>query len=226
MLQPIYDTKEEEIYAVEALARIKEGRKFLPAGMFIDTIYEIGLITELDVLVLDAIMAKKEYILEKNIKVFINSSPQSLASEKYIRHLHRFLNNFSIDNVIIEITEQQALKNIDAIKEFYEKYGVKFAIDDFGSGYSALKTVSDLVEIGLIEVLKIDGTLIYNMDKKIQTQKIVQIITQMCETFGVYSLAEFIENKETLDILKRFGTQLAQGFYLSKPLIIEELRAI
>ena len=226
MLQPIYDLQNDEIYAVEALARFKEGRKLLPAGIFIDTVYEIGLITELDILVLDAIMAKKKYITEKNIKVFINSAAQSLANEKYIKYLDRFLSNFSIDNIIIEITEQQALKNLDTIKEFYEKYGVKFAIDDFGSGYSALKTVSDLVEIGLVEVLKIDGALIYNMDKNIQTQKIVHIITQMCETFGIYSLAEFIENKETLDILKVFGTRLAQGFYLSKPLIIEELRAL
>ncbi len=226
MLQPIYDIKKDDIYAVEALARFKEGRKLLPAGIFIDTVYEIGLITELDILVLDAIMGKKEYILEKKIKVFINSAAESLASEKYLKHLHRFLHNFSIDNVIIEITEQQALKNIDAIKEFHEKYGVKFAIDDFGSGYSALKTVSDLVEIGLIEVLKIDGALIYNMNKNIQTQKIVQIITQMCTTFDIYSLAEFIENKETLDILKRFDTRLAQGFYLSKPLMIEELRVL
>ncbi len=226
MLQPIYDTQKEEIYAVEVLARFVDGRKLLPAGIFIDTVYEIGLITELDILVLDAIMAKKEYILEKEIKVFINSSAQSLVSEKYINRLDRFLNNFFTDNVIIEITEQQALKNLNTIKGFYEKYGVKFAIDDFGSGYSALKTVSDLVEIGLVEVLKIDGTLIYDMDKNVQTQKIVHIITQMCDTFGIYSLAEFIENKETLDILKRFGTRLAQGFYLSKPLIVEELRAI
>jgi len=226
MLQPIYDIKTDDIYAVEALARFKEGRKLLPAGIFIDTIYEIGLITELDILVLDAIMAKKEYILEKKIKVFINSAAQSLENEKYIKHLYRFLKNFSIDNVIIEITEQQALKNIDAIKDFHEKYGVKFAIDDFGSGYSALKTVSDLVEIGLIEVLKIDGTLIYDMDKNIQTQKIVHIITQMCKTFDIYSLAEFIENQETLDILKGFDTKLAQGFYLSKPLAIEELRVL
>jgi len=226
MLQPIYDVKTDDIYAVEALARFREGRKLLPAGMFIDTIYEIGLITELDIQMLDAIMAKKEYILEKKIKVFINSAAQSLANEKYIKHLHRFLDNFSIDNVIIEITEQQALKNLETIKDFYNKYGVKFAIDDFGSGYSALKTVSDLVEIGLIEVLKIDGTLIYDMDKNIQTQKIVHIITQMCKTFGIYSLAEFIENKETLDILKGFDTKLAQGFYLSKPLAIEELRVL
>ena len=226
MLQPIYETKTEQIYAVEALARIKEGRKLLPAGLFIDTIYEMGLITELDILVLDAIMAKKEYILEKKIKVFINSAAQSLASEKYIKHLHKFLSNFSIDNVIIEITEQQALKNLDTIKEFYKKYGVKFAIDDFGSGYSALKTVSDLVEVGLIDILKIDGTLIESIDTNLQTQKIVHIITQMCETFGIYSLAEFIENKETLELLKGYGTNLAQGFYLSKPLVIEELRAL
>jgi EAL domain-containing protein (putative c-di-GMP-specific phosphodiesterase class I)/GGDEF domain-containing protein len=226
MLQPIYRANSKEMFAVEALARIKDKDKFLPAGMFIDTLYEINLITQLDILVLNAIMRKKEYILEKNIYVFINSAAESLSNETYIKKLYEFLENFSSKHVIIEVTEQQALKNISVLQKVYDKTGVKFAIDDFGTGYSALKTVSEMVEAGLIQTLKIDGSLIMNLDKEKQTQKIIKVIGQMCETFEILSLGEFVENQATLELLKEFDINLAQGYHLAKPMQVEELHVL
>ncbi|MEO1937690.1 MAG: EAL domain-containing protein, partial [Sulfurimonas sp.] len=226
MLQPIYKTKQDELFAVEALARIKDEGKLLPAGIFIDTLYEIDLVTELDMLVLDAILEKKEYILQKNIHVFINAASSSLGDARYMKKLYKFLEEFPPENIVVEITEQQALNSLDLLKEFHKKTNVQFAIDDFGTGYSALKTVSEMVEENLIAVLKMDGSLIANLDKEVQTQKIVKIITQMCETFEIYSLAEFIENEETLELLKEFNVDLSQGYFLSKPLIAEELRLL
>ena len=225
MLQPIYDTKTKELYAVEALARVKDNGKLLPAGMFIDTLYEINLVTELDMLMLDAILEKKEYIMDQNVKIFINSSAESLSEKQYIDKLYVFLTNFEPGRIVIEITEQQALNNLDILRQFHKKTNVKFAIDDFGTGYSALKTVSDMVEEGLISVLKMDGSLIDNLDKEVQTQKIVKIIAQMCATFSIHSLAEFIENEETLQLLQSFDVDLSQGFYLAQPMIAEELYA-
>ena len=226
VFQPIYMTKEKKIFAVETLARIVDGQKLLTAGMYIDTIYEIGLVTELDILVLDAILAKKDYILKKGLKVFINAAAESLGDTIYLKHLYKFLKNFPKENIIIEITEQQALEGLDIIKTIYQKYDIKFAIDDFGSGYSALKTVSDLAEEELISILKIDGSLIQNLDKKAKTQKIVQVVTRMCEIFGIYSLAEFVENQESLNLLEQYHTTLVQGYHLSKPLRVEELQEI
>ena len=224
MLQPIYKIESDEIFAVEVLARIIDDGKLLAAGIFIDTLYEINLVTELDMLVLDAILDKKEYILEKDIKVFINSAANSLTDQRYIEKLYEFLENFPSDNIVVEITEQQALDNLDVLKTFHKKTKVKFAIDDFGTGYSALKTVSEMVEEDLIAVLKMDGSLIANLDQELQTQKIVKIIARMCETFDIYSLAEFIENGQTLELLKEFRVDLSQGYYVAKPMIAEELR--
>jgi EAL domain-containing protein (putative c-di-GMP-specific phosphodiesterase class I)/GGDEF domain-containing protein len=226
MLQPIYRANSEEMFAVEALARIKDKNQLLPAGIFIDTLYEINLVTQLDILVLDAILQKKEYILEKDIYVFINSAAESLSNEAYIEKLLEFLGNFSSKHVIIEVTEQQALKNINALQRVYEKTGVKFAIDDFGTGYSALKTVSEMVEAGLIQTLKIDGSLIMNLDKEKQTQKIIKVIGQMCKTFEILSLGEFVENQATLNLLKEFEINLAQGYHLAKPMQVEELHVL
>ena len=224
VFQPIFSIKNKKLFAIEALARIKEGRRLLPAGMFIDTVYEIGLVSELDKLVLDAIMSKEEVIRTLGAKVFINSAAESLTDSDYISHLDDFLKNFKANGVIVEITEQQALKSLDIIKKIHKAHNIQFAIDDFGSGYSALKTVSDLAEERLVSVLKIDGSLISNLDKEIQIQKIVQVITKMCNTFEIHSLAEFIENENSYNLLERYGTELAQGYFLSKPLNIEELQ--
>ena len=225
MLQPIYDRK-NEIYSFEALARITDEDSLIPAGIFIDTIYELGKIHILDKLVLEALLEKKEWLIRKNRKVFVNTSPKSLVNKEYLEALKNFIKEFGAENILIEITEQQALKNFDILETLYNEYNVKFAIDDFGSGYSSLKTLLDMIEKGLIEVLKIDGSLICNLDKEENSQKISQIISHMCKVFNIKSLAEFVENEKTLKLLKEYGIDLFQGFYLSKPLRTEEILII
>ena len=222
MLQPIYTSNGKEIYAYEALARFKDKNRLIPAGIFIDTVYKIGRINDLDKLVLEAILEKKEWILSTKRKLFINTSPQSLTDSSYIKSLNNFIQIYGKDNLLIEITEQQAVESFDTLEKIHKVHNIKFAIDDFGSGYSSLQTVVSMVNKGLVEVLKIDGSLIVNLDKEKESQKIVQIITQMCKIFNIKALAEFVENKETMQLLSAFGIDLLQGYYLSKPLYIEE----
>lgn len=83
-----------------------------------------------------------------------------------------------------------------------------------------------MVSKELIDILKIDGSLIVNLDKEEKTQKIVQVITNMCQILNIKSLAEFVENEKTVEILSKFGTDLLQGFYLSKPLRVEEILVV
>ncbi|SFP67920.1 EAL domain-containing protein [Hydrogenimonas thermophila] len=226
MLQPIYRNNGKEIYAYEALARFKDKNRLIPAGVFIDTVYQIGRISDLDKLVLNAILEKKDWILSTKRKLFINTSPQSLTDSSYLKALNNFIQIYGKNNLLIEITEQQAIESFDALEEIHKAHNIKFAIDDFGSGYSSLKTVVNMINKGLVDVLKIDGSLIANLDKEEESQKIVQIVTQMCKIFKIKALAEFVENKETVELLSHFGTDLLQGYYLSKPLYIEEIIVI
>ncbi len=223
MLQPIYKNGGKEIYAYEALARFKDNNRLIPAGAFIDTVYQIGRISDLDKLVLEAILEKKDWILSTKRKLFINTSPISLSDDKYLYALKRFIDIYGKSNLLIEITEQQAVDSFEEIEKIHIEHGIKFAIDDFGSGYSSLKTVSDMIGKGLVDVLKIDGSLIMNLNKEKESQKIVKIITQMCQVFNIHSLAEFVENEETVQFLSAIGTELLQGYHLSKPLHIEEV---
>ncbi|QCT94735.1 EAL domain-containing protein [Caminibacter mediatlanticus TB-2] len=221
VFQPIFD-KNLNIYSTEVLARIKDKNRLISAGMFIDTIYEMGKIVELDRLVLKALLNKKDK-LNSISKIFINASPSSILDNIYFQELIEFIEIFGSEKIIIEITEQQALNNMNVIKDIHKKTGVSFAIDDFGSGYSALKTVVDLIDTGMIKLLKIDGELIKTINKDEKLKQIVEIIYDMCKRLEILSLAEFVENKESLNILQEIGIDLYQGFYLSTPLKIEEL---
>ncbi len=226
MFQPIYQSNSRHMFALEALARIKDKEQYLSAGLFIETVYEMGLIVQLDILILEAIERELSILKSCCKRLFINASPQSLNDGRYLGRLNTFLKRAAELNVVMEITEQQALENIETLHDCREKGNITFAIDDFGSGYSSLKTLSKLIERGLVDLLKIDGSLILDMQTKPQSEKIVKIINEMCQTFGILSVAEFVENEATLKKLEEMGTDLLQGYYLAIPMHAAELRTL
>ncbi len=221
--QPIYDIKTGKAEILEALVRIVDNGKLIPAGVFIDTIYSIDKIELLDKLVLKKLIEKRETIKAVAPKLFINVSYKSLLDLDYQETFENFIEEFSGYEVIFELTEQNIVENIDEILKINEKYSLNFAVDDFGSGYSSLKSVSDLARAGVLRVLKMDGEIIKNIDSDGFTQKIVKVISELSSTLELCSVAEFIESEEILELLGRFGVTYAQGYFLSKPKTIDEL---
>jgi len=224
VFQPVIDINTGKIEFVEALVRIVNGEgRLIPAGVFIDLVYELGLISELDGIVLELIKEKQEIISRITRNVLINVSYKSLISNKFNEKLKETIKSLDKINLVFELTEQQLVENISIVENLRNKVGLKFAVDDFGAGYSSLKTVADLAEKDILKILKIDGTLIKDLDKHKNIQKIVYIISILCESLNLKAVAEFVENKRSLDTLKDMGIHYAQGFYISKPKTIEEL---
>jgi EAL domain-containing protein (putative c-di-GMP-specific phosphodiesterase class I) len=207
---------------LEVLGRIKEKDSLLPIGIFIDKIYDLQLIEKFDLLILEKLIEKEKQIKEITNKIFLNISFQSLLNNDYMKKLKEFLDSFKIE-VIIELTEQKLISDVNLIKEIYDKYKIKFAVDDFGTGYSSLQLVMELVERGILRILKIDGSLIKNLEKNENMKKMIKLIANLGKDFNLITVAEFVENKDILDFLKKIGIDLVQGFYLSKPKTIEEL---
>ncbi len=222
VFQPIVNNKTEEFEFFETLVRIKEGKNLISAGIFIDKVYEMNKITELDLLVLDFIEKKLPLIKKLTDIVFVNVSFVSLLNEKYIEKFEKIIKKIDI---VLELTEQKMVENLETIIELNEKYKINFAIDDFGSGYSSLKTVVDLAKNNVIKFLKIDGTLIQNMDKDIYLEKVTKIISVLGEELNLRVIAEFVENEKVLELLQKIGVELSQGFYLEKPTEVEILLA-
>lgn len=117
----------------------------------------------------------------------------------------------------LELTESITLRDIQysiQLVNVLRELGVKVSIDDFGTGYSSLSYLKDFA----IDILKIDRSFVRNLKNGNQDGAIVKAILTMCEGLSVTAVAEGVENREQLDVLKSFGCGHVQGFYYSKPL--------
>jgi len=118
--------------------------------------------------------------------------------------------------ITFEVTEtamvQDIEKGLDFIKNL-KKEGFKFAIDDFGVGYSSLKYLKEIPA----DYIKIDGTFIKNIDKDEKNREFVKNINIIIKSSNKLSIAEFVENEDILKILKNLGIDYAQGYYIGKP---------
>lgn len=115
-----------------------------------------------------------------------------------------------------EIVEQEGFRYFEILKEFIKQvkdYGVKIALDDFGSGYSNFRTLIDMD----VDYLKIDGSLIKNIHTDTSSRRVVETIKAFADKISLDIIAEFVENKEILDCLKEMGINLCQGYYIGKP---------
>jgi len=128
-----------------------------------------------------------------------------------------------VDNskVIFEITETAAVTDfavangmILAIKEL----GCRFALDDFGIGFSSFYYLKRLP----VDYLKIDGSFIRQLSDSLDDQLIVRAMSQVAAGFGKQTIAEYVETQATLDLLREYGIDFAQGYLISEPRSEEE----
>ncbi len=226
--QPICNLKTGEIIFYEVLSRIKNKDEVITADKFISLIYNMKLIKTFDFEVLKKIENKMGSLkkIKENITIFINISPASLSSTDFVKYLISTVEKGRKENVniVVELTEQSLLENYEFLEFLKKEYNFSFAIDDFGgSGYSSIKVVQDLSILGIIDYLKIDGLLIKEVPKSEERKKLVELIVNFAKLHNLKTVGEFIENKETADILKKIGVDYGQGYYFGKPKIIEEI---
>ncbi|WP_457634967.1 EAL domain-containing protein [Persephonella sp.] len=222
--QPVVNLKLGDTYGFEVLVRIKKDEGYINAGTFIDLLHRLGIIVDLDRLVIKKVIQNADKISKITNTIFVNISPESLKSEDFISLLTDGIKILKRKNIklIVELTEQSFLENIEIIKFLHEEFGISFAVDDFGTGYSSLKTVIDLTETGLIEILKIDGSLVRDLKYSARNQKIVRLISSMSKNLKIKTVAEFIENRELIKTVRDMGIQLGQGYALGRPKPIDE----
>ncbi len=223
VLQPITAlSADKKPLAFEVLGRVRTNKGLLSAGIFIDRLIELGLTTTFDLLILKEICANAHLLREITDTVFINVSPTSLNEERYLKQLLSSIENELNElNVVIELTEQTLLTEIDLVKKLSALNGLVFAIDDFGTGYSSLLTVIDLATSNAVRYLKIDGTLTKSLIENPSIALIFDVISQMSKSLGIFSIAEFIENADLAQALNKQNISYGQGYYLGRPNSIE-----
>ncbi|HEX5757861.1 MAG TPA: EAL domain-containing protein [Thermoanaerobaculia bacterium] len=154
----------------------------------------------------------------KRLLFAINLSGQSLSDDSFLDYVVGQLVESGVDSrrICFEITETAAISKLDGATRFIKvlkEMGCRFVLDDFGSGLSSFAYLRDLP----VDFLKIDGEFVKNMVEDPVKRALVESINQIGHVIGVLTIAEWVENRATLDALKQIGVDYAQGYWIAKP---------
>ncbi len=220
--QPKIDCNTKQINGVEALARwIHPEKGFISPGVFIPLAKQNGLIRHLTVLVLQKAIrqAAEWYRNGYEIKLSVNITGENIEDLNFPDELSYLLKRFQMPPHLLEleITEDVIIKNIQKATQITERLremGVAISIDDFGTGNSSISYLKKLP----INTLKIDYSFIREMNNNPDDEAIVKTTILLSKSLGMSVVAEGVEDALTLDRLHSMGCDLAQGFYMCKPI--------
>jgi diguanylate cyclase (GGDEF)-like protein len=215
--QPIMNIKSGEIECYEAFGRIETDSGILDAREFIEVAERLGVISKLDLILMEKVFGK---VKDEGYKghLFINLSTKSLILSEFIPSVLKLAKQYDIDHgkVVFEITERDTVKNISLLEKFVDNLkfeGFGFSIDDFGSGLSSFHYVKRFP----IDFVKIDGDFIRSMVRSEKDMAIVKTMLVLAKEFNIKTIAEYVENKDILDAIKALGMDYGQGYYIGTP---------
>lgn len=217
--QPIFD-KNENLIKYETLMRIKDdvdGKvHYLSPGNFFDVAIKTKQYFKLNQIVIKKAFDNIDTI-GKMVSVNISFSDiLNLDFMDFIEREVRVLTKEQREKIVFEILESDFISDHKVLDEFiltYRKKGIKFAIDDFGTGYSNFTHVLNIKP----EYIKIDGSLIKDIDKNQTSYEMVKSIIDFCKSLKIIVVVEFIHNETVYKILQDLGADEYQGFYLGEP---------
>jgi diguanylate cyclase (GGDEF)-like protein len=216
--QPITDLKTGKVSHYEALLRLlDENGKPCNTGELIKTCEVFGLIERLDLAVVERCLAQVQYLPE-GTGVAINLSGKSIGDPALLEFIESHITDQGIDphRIIFELTETAAFYNLEEVRHFVKRIkelGCRFALDDFGVGFSSFYYIKELD----FDYLKLDGSFIAKLPKSPNDQVFVRAMVEISRVFGLSVIAEWVEDSETAEMLRDFNVAYGQGWYFGKP---------
>lgn len=229
--QPIYDLKTAQVSKLEALVRWQHPvHGLLAPDRFIAIAEANGLITELDSWVLRKACEDLGELSRQgceDLHIAVNCSPLNLAREELADEIEQALRVAGVapQRLELEVTENALMDNIAntlVLLRQIRALGVSLSIDDFGTGYSSLAYLKRLP----LNTLKIDRSFIQDIPKATQDMEIVQAIIIMAHTLHLQVVTEGVETLEQYEFLERNGCDFVQGYLLSRPVPLAQLRRV
>ena len=216
--QPIATTSDPTPIAYEVLMRIPFEGRIIPANEVIDVAEGSGIVSQLDLIVMEKAFAK---VIEKGFdgKLFLNMSPKSMLLAPHVSNIKAMLRNSKINpkNVVFEITERETIRNAAVLEKFVREMktlGVGIALDDFGSGFSSMVSL----KLFPVDYIKIEGSFIQELTSKATIDKaIVASIATLARETGINVIAEAVESREIMEIVHDIGIRYVQGWFIGKP---------
>ena len=154
----------------------------------------------------------------------INLSGASIGDPTFLAFLKEKLQDSKMlaNKLSFEVTENAAIKNIVKARDFIttiKNFGCKFALDDFGSGHSSFAYLKDLP----VDILKIDGMFVKGIHVEPVNYAMVKAINDVGQVMKMKTIAEYVENEEICNELKKIGVDYGQGYYFGKSEKLEEV---
>jgi diguanylate cyclase (GGDEF)-like protein/PAS domain S-box-containing protein len=212
--QPIVEVETGEVAREELLVRMVDPHgDTIPPASFLPAAERFGLIHEIDLMVLD----KAIELVKGGTPVAVNVSVRTLTDPRYLVALEKTLAEGSDPGCFdFEITETAAVANMSDAQEFARRIrelGCTLSLDDFGTGFSSFTYLKHIPA----QYLKIDIEFIRELERNPADQQLVQAIVSIARGLGQKTVAEGVEDEETLATVRRLGVDYAQGFYLGRP---------
>jgi diguanylate cyclase (GGDEF)-like protein/PAS domain S-box-containing protein len=215
--QPIFDLRSGRAVHYEALIRLREEKEELIApGFFVPAAERFGLMPYVDRWVVNRVV--DILVKRPGVEIFVNLSGASLGDEALLSHVEELVvaRGLPPGRLAFEITETTAVRDIVAAREWMRRLrerGCRFALDDFGIGFSSFSYLQSLPA----DYVKIDGSFIRGVETEPSARALVRAIDTMAHTLGKETIAECVENLESVATLVELGVECGQGFALGRP---------
>ncbi len=221
MFQPVINLKSNQVEHYEALIRMRdENNELISPGIFIPVAERVGMIHEIDNWVITQAIGALQQLPEdkSHVSLNINLSSHAFHDPGLLQRIKDSLHASGVDarRITFEITETAAIANYEQTRAMIIKLrelGCGFALDDFGVGFNSFSYLKQFP----VDYLKIDGSFITNLVNDPIDQTLVKSMVEISKTLGKKTVAEFVESEEVLEMIKSYGIDHAQGYYIGKP---------
>jgi PAS domain S-box-containing protein len=219
--QPIVDLATGEVVQHELLLRLhSQTGELIAPGEFLPAAERYGVIREID----RWVIARGTELAAAGMCVEINISGTSMGDATLIEEIDRALQRTGADpsRLVFEITETAVIEGVENARRLAQRLrerGCRFALDDFGTGFAGLSSLKTLP----LDYLKIDREFVEDLRTSETDRQVVMASIGLAGAFGLQTIAEGVEDQETLDLLRELGVDYAQGFFLGRPAPISML---
>ncbi|MBV8416971.1 MAG: EAL domain-containing protein [Verrucomicrobia bacterium] len=216
LFQPIVDVQTTNPVLYEVLVRLPSQGKLLLPSHFLPAAERFHLMPEIDRQVITK--ALKHLVKDHKLRLAINLSGQSFGDRALPDFIGASFNAAGVepDRVTFEITETAVISNLPAARTMMHQLhgaGFRFALDDFGAGFSSFSYLKDLIA----DYLKIDGNFVHDAERGHSDWIFVELMNEVAHRLKIKSIAEFVEQEATLAKLRAIGVDLAQGYLFGMP---------
>jgi diguanylate cyclase (GGDEF)-like protein len=209
--QPVVDIRDRKPVYYEALIRLAQpDGTLVQAGEFVPLAERLGLIRLLDYRALELALAV--FAAAPEARLSLNVSGETIGDSEWLAHLTAAVagNRTIAGRLTVEITESAVILNLGEASHFVAALhglGCRIAIDDFGAGFSSFRNLRVLD----VDVVKIDGGFIENLSRSADDQAFVRTLVDLARNFGIETVAEWVQDEETIALLAGWGVDRVQG---------------